>query len=99
MGRSRAVGVARPLHRRTEARNANCNCRTGTASYRGAAGCRASHTCTTRAASRGAALTNSGGCYQPGEFCRSSDHGATGRTASGETIVCRYNNGWRWEPA
>jgi len=44
-------------------------------------------------------LTNSGNCYQPGEFCRTSDHGKTGRTASGEAIVCRYNNGWRWEPA
>lgn len=44
-------------------------------------------------------LTNSGGCYKPGEFCRTSDRGATGRTASGEAIVCRDNNGWRWEPA
>ncbi len=44
-------------------------------------------------------LSNSGTCYQPGEFCRSTDHGRTGRTASGEAIVCAYNNGWRWEPA
>jgi hypothetical protein len=44
-------------------------------------------------------LSNSGTCYRPGEFCRTSDHGATGRTADGEAIVCRYNNGWRWEPA
>jgi hypothetical protein len=44
-------------------------------------------------------LSNSGTCYRPGEFCRNSDHGATGRAADGEAIVCRYNNGWRWEPA
>jgi hypothetical protein len=44
-------------------------------------------------------LSNSGTCYRAGEFCRNSDHGATGRTAGGEAIVCRNNNGWRWEPA
>jgi hypothetical protein len=43
--------------------------------------------------------TNSGGCYSAGEFCRSSDHGASGRAENGEAIVCRNNNGWRWEPA
>ncbi|MBO0743432.1 MAG: hypothetical protein J2P43_00315 [Candidatus Dormibacteraeota bacterium] len=43
--------------------------------------------------------TNSGGCYSAGEFCRSADHGATGRAEDGEAIVCRNNNGWRWEPA
>jgi hypothetical protein len=44
-------------------------------------------------------LTNAGNCYSPGEYCRNSDHGATGRAANGEAIVCRNNNGWRWEPA
>jgi hypothetical protein len=44
-------------------------------------------------------LSNSGTCYRPGQFCRDSDHGKTGRTADGQAIVCRNNNGWRWEPA
>lgn len=44
-------------------------------------------------------FTNSGGCYRPGEFCRSSDHGALGRAADGEAIRCVNNDGWRWEPA
>lgn len=44
-------------------------------------------------------LTNAGNCYRAGEYCRNSDHGATGRAANGEMIVCRNNNGWRWEPA
>jgi hypothetical protein len=44
-------------------------------------------------------LSNSGTCYRPGEFCRNSDHGKTGRTADGQAIICRNNNGWRWEPA
>jgi hypothetical protein len=44
-------------------------------------------------------LTNSGNCYEPGEYCRNSDHGMIGRAGNGETIICRYNNGWRWEPA
>lgn len=43
-------------------------------------------------------LTNGGNCYQPGEFCRKSDHGAYGVAGNGERIVCAYNNGWRWEP-
>lgn len=43
--------------------------------------------------------TNSGGCYSPGEFCRNTDHGASGQAGNGEAIVCRDNDGWRWEPA
>lgn len=43
-------------------------------------------------------LTNGGNCYEPGEYCRSSDHGVTGVAGDGETIKCEYNNGWRWEP-
>ncbi|WP_141659268.1 hypothetical protein [Mycobacterium europaeum] len=44
-------------------------------------------------------LTKSGHCYEPGEFCRSSDHGASGTAGDGEQIACRNNDGWRWEPA
>lgn len=43
-------------------------------------------------------LTNGGNCYEPGEFCRSSDHGVTGLAGDGETITCKDNNRWRWEP-
>jgi len=44
-------------------------------------------------------LSNEGTCYEPGEFCRDSDHGATGMAGDGEKIICADNNGWRWEPA
>jgi hypothetical protein len=44
-------------------------------------------------------LTNGGNCYEPGEYCRKSDHGASGVAGDGERIVCADNNGWRWEPA
>ena len=43
-------------------------------------------------------LTDSGKCYEPGEFCRDSDHGVTGLAGDGETIRCEDNDGWRWEP-
>jgi hypothetical protein len=43
-------------------------------------------------------LTNSGHCYEPGEYCRNSDHGARGVAGDGERIVCADNGGWRWEP-
>lgn len=43
-------------------------------------------------------LTNAGGCYEPGEFCRTTDHGVTGLAGNGETIKCEDANGWRWEP-
>jgi hypothetical protein len=43
-------------------------------------------------------LTDSGGCYEPGEFCRDSDHGVTGVAGDGQKIVCADNDGWRWEP-
>lgn len=42
-------------------------------------------------------LTNGGNCYEPGEYCRNSDHGATGIAGDGKHISCEYNNGWRWE--
>jgi hypothetical protein len=44
-------------------------------------------------------VSNEGTCYRPGEFCRNSDHGMTGRAADGEAIICTYNDGWRWEAA
>jgi len=43
-------------------------------------------------------LTNGGNCYEPGEFCRNSDHGVTGLAGDGKRIKCEDNNGWRWEP-
>lgn len=42
-------------------------------------------------------LTDGGNCYKPGEYCRKSDHGATGIDANGDAIKCEYNNRWRWE--
>ena len=44
-------------------------------------------------------LTNGGNCYEPGEYCRSSDHGMSGVAGDGEAIICEDNDGWRWEPA
>lgn len=44
-------------------------------------------------------LSNEGTCYEPGEFCRDSDHGATGLAGDGERIMCEDNDGWRWESA
>ncbi|MFD2081259.1 hypothetical protein [Actinopolymorpha cephalotaxi] len=41
--------------------------------------------------------SNSGNCYKPGQFCRKSDHGATGVDADGDAIRCEDDNGWRWE--
>ena len=43
--------------------------------------------------------SNEGNCYEPGEICRHSDHGASGVAGDGESIVCEDNHGWRWEPA
>lgn len=44
-------------------------------------------------------LTDGGKCYEPGEYCRDSDHGASGVAGDGKTITCEDNDGWRWEPA
>lgn len=41
--------------------------------------------------------TDSGGCDEPGEYCRDDDHGTGGVAGDGEAITCEYNNGWRWE--
>ena len=43
-------------------------------------------------------LTDGGKCYEPGEFCRDSDHGVTGLAGDGKVIKCEDNDGWRWEP-
>jgi hypothetical protein len=43
--------------------------------------------------------TNSGHCYEPGEFCRTADRGTRGVAGDGKPIICEDNNGWRWEPA
>jgi len=44
-------------------------------------------------------LTNSGNCYEPGEYCRNADHGMSGVAGDGEAITCEDKDGWRWEPA
>jgi hypothetical protein len=44
-------------------------------------------------------LSDEGTCYEPGEYCRDSDHGASGVAGDGEKIICEDNDGWRWEPA
>ena len=44
-------------------------------------------------------LSNKGTCYEPGERCRDSDHGASGVAGDGESIICEDNDGWRWTPA
>ena len=54
---------------------------------------------TTTAGASCTPLTDSGNCYEPGEFCRDSDHGVTGIDANGEAITCEDNDGWRWEPS
>ncbi len=43
-------------------------------------------------------IDNEGGCYEPGEYCRDDDHGASGRAGDGLTITCEDENGtWYWE--
>jgi hypothetical protein len=44
-------------------------------------------------------LSDEGTCYEPGEYCRDDDHGASGVAGDGEEIICEDNDGWRWEPA
>ena len=41
--------------------------------------------------------TSSGHCYEPGEYCSDADHGIRGVAGDGELIVCRDDDGWRWE--
>jgi phosphatidylserine/phosphatidylglycerophosphate/cardiolipin synthase-like enzyme len=43
-------------------------------------------------------IDDEGGCYEPGEYCRDDDHGATGRAGDGQTITCEDKSGtWYWE--
>lgn len=44
-------------------------------------------------------LSDEGTCYEPGEYCRDSDHGASEVAGDCESIICEDNDGWRWEPA
>jgi hypothetical protein len=44
-------------------------------------------------------LSDEGTCYEPGEYCRDDDHGASGIAGDGEAITCEDNDGWRWEPS
>lgn len=44
-------------------------------------------------------LTDEGRCYEPGEYCRESNHGSAGRDGDGSAIICEDIDGWRWEPA
>jgi hypothetical protein len=43
-------------------------------------------------------LSDEGTCYEPGEYCRDDDEGMTGVAGDGESIICEYNDGLRWEP-
>jgi hypothetical protein len=43
-------------------------------------------------------LSDAGHCYEPGEFCRHTDRGVRGIAGDGKRIVCRNNDGLRWEP-
>ncbi|WP_454368619.1 hypothetical protein [Streptomyces albogriseolus] len=45
-------------------------------------------------------VSNAGNCYQAGQYCRNSDHGATTTAAGGTRITCTYrSNAWRWAPS
>lgn len=44
-------------------------------------------------------LSDEGTCYEPGEYCRDSDHGLSGVAGDGKAITCEDNDGWRWEPS
>jgi hypothetical protein len=44
-------------------------------------------------------FSDEGTCYEPGEYCRTDDHGVSGIAGDGESITCEDNDGWRWEPA
>jgi cardiolipin synthase len=58
-----------------------------------------SETSTTASSAACYPIDDEGGCYEPGEYCRDDDHGATGRAGDGETITCEDDNGWYWEPS
>ncbi|MFB6961040.1 hypothetical protein ACFCYB_29535 [Streptomyces sp. NPDC056309] len=61
----------------------------GTGTSRSGGGNSASGTCSI--------VSNAGNCYQAGQFCRNSDHGARTATAGGTPITCSFrSNAWRW---
>jgi hypothetical protein len=43
-------------------------------------------------------LSDEGGCYRAGEYCRDATRGVSGVATNGEAIVCETNDGLRWEP-
>jgi hypothetical protein len=53
---------------------------------------------TTTAPAACSPLSDEGTCYEPGEYCRDSDHGMSGVAGDGKSIACEDNDGWRWEP-
>jgi cardiolipin synthase len=43
-------------------------------------------------------LSDEGGCYEPGEYCRDDDHGVSGVAGNGDTITCKdTGDSWEWE--
>lgn len=42
-------------------------------------------------------LSNGGNCYKIGQFCAQRYRGSTGVSSDGRRMICRDNNGWRWE--
>jgi hypothetical protein len=44
-------------------------------------------------------LSDENTCYEPGEYCRDDDHGASGVAGDSARIICEDNDGWRWERA
>ncbi len=43
--------------------------------------------------------TPSGNCYEPGEYCPTSDAGVTGVAGDGKTIICELESGrYHWHP-
>src|SRR5665213_2825735 len=41
-------------------------------------------------------LSNKNTCYEPGEYCRTSDQGTSGVAGDGKAITCENNDGLRW---
>ncbi|MFE9421940.1 hypothetical protein ACFYNO_03130 [Kitasatospora sp. NPDC006697] len=49
------------------------------------------------AAAAGCTTDSKGNCIVRGRFCPKISYGGTGTDASGATLHCEDNNGWRWE--
>ncbi|GAA1969299.1 hypothetical protein [Kitasatospora viridis] len=52
---------------------------------------------THEAAGAGCTTDSRGNCIVRGRLCPKAAHGGTGTDAGGRVLVCRDNNGWRWE--